>query len=101
VATAWPVTGIQDKTGSGVAGAGLADGGRWALGTALTLQAAERASGPAWEELGWRRIGWGRRGGGGQAGAGRRRWRPEVSTAGRGWWSGGEDGGQARGPVAG
>jgi hypothetical protein len=73
VATTWPVTRVQAKTGSGVAGTGLAGGGRRASGAALTLQAAERASGPAREELGRRRTGWGRRGGGGHAGVGQRR----------------------------
>jgi hypothetical protein len=56
VPMAWPVIGVQAKTGSGVAGIGLAGGGRRASGTALTLQAAERASGPAGEELGCRRT---------------------------------------------
>jgi hypothetical protein len=63
VATAWPVIGVQEKTGSGMAGTGLAGGGRRASGAALTLQAAERASGPEEDRMrtpGRRRIGWGR-----------------------------------------
>jgi hypothetical protein len=73
VAMTWPVTGVQDKIGSGVAGTGLAGGGCRVSGVALTPQVAERASGPAGEELDRRWTGWGCWGGGGQVGVGQRR----------------------------